>query len=98
MLPQYTADASRIAAQAPLFTVDNHVLYYLDNKQPDIKRAVVPKHLRKQIMQDYHSGCMAGHFSGPHLQYTKLCYVSGGGMECTAMLWVFVRLAQTVLL
>jgi len=37
VLPQCTADARRIAAQSPLFTVDNHVLYYLDNKQPDIK-------------------------------------------------------------
>jgi len=53
--------------------VNNRVLYYLDNKQPDIKRAVVPKHLRKQIMQDYHSGCMAGHFSGPRLYKTLPC-------------------------
>ena len=47
-----------------MFAVIDQTLYYLDDKQPGIKWIVVPKHLRMQIMQDYHSGNMAGHFSG----------------------------------
>ena len=37
-LPEATADTSRIAAQAPMFTVIDELLYYLDDKQPGIKR------------------------------------------------------------
>ena len=62
-LSEAMADACRIAIQAPMFTVIDGILYYLDEKQLGIKRIVVPKHLRRQIMQDY-SSIMAGHFSG----------------------------------
>ena len=63
------ADARRIAIQVPMFTVIDGILYYLDEKQPGIKRIVVPKHLRRQIMQDY-SSIMVGHFSGVQLYRT----------------------------
>ena len=69
-LPEATADARRIAVQAPMFTVIEEMLYYLDDKQPGIKRIVVPKHLHVQIMQEYHSSIMAGHFSGVQLYKT----------------------------
>ena len=69
-LPEATTDACRIAVQAPMFVMVDQTLYYLDDKQPGIKRIVVPKHLRMQIMQDYHSGNMAGHFSGVRLYRT----------------------------
>ena len=36
-LPEATADARRIAVQAPMFTVIEEMLYYLDDKQPGIK-------------------------------------------------------------
>ena len=70
ILPEDTANARRIAAQAPMFTMIEEILYYLDDKQPDVKRIVVPKHLRVQIMQNYHSSIMAGHFSGVRLYKT----------------------------
>ena len=53
ILPEDTANACRILAQAPIFTVIEEILYYLDDKQPGFKRIVVPKHLRVQIMQYY---------------------------------------------
>ena len=37
---------------------------YVDPKQENKRRVVVPKQLRKQIMEENHSGPMAGHFSG----------------------------------
>jgi len=37
VLPQCSADAHRIATQAPQFTVDNYILYHLDSRQPDMK-------------------------------------------------------------
>ena len=72
-LPKATADARRIAFQAPMF---DEILYYLDEKQPGIKRIVVPKHLRRQIMQDYHSSTI-------FLEYgcIELRQGDGGGME-----------------
>jgi len=70
ILPESTMYARRIAAQAPLFTLVDEISYYLDNKQPGVRCIVVPKHLREQILQEYHSGNMAGHFSGARLYKT----------------------------
>ena len=70
ILPEATTDARRIAVQAPMFAMIDQTLYYLDDKQPGIRRIVVPKHLQMQIMQDYHSGNTAGHFSGVRLYRT----------------------------
>ena len=74
----------QIAVQAPVFAVIDQTLYYLDDKQPGINRIVVPKHLRMQIMQDYHSGNMAGH--SLECNCIGLWQGDGGGMECTVML------------
>lgn len=56
ILLESTVDAHQIATRAPMFTMIGQTLYYLDVRQPEIKRIVVPKHLWMQIMQDNHSG------------------------------------------
>jgi len=56
ILPESTMYTCQIAAQAPLFTLIDEILYYLDDKQPEVRHIAVPKHLRKQIFQEYHSG------------------------------------------
>jgi len=50
-----------------LFTLINDTLYYVDRKQQGVKRCVVPAHLWTQLMEEYHSSPMAGHFSGTKL-------------------------------
>lgn len=63
-LPICEKKAKKIAAKAPLFTVIDGVLYFLVSKRGGRKRCVVPSHLRQSIMEENHSGPMAGHFSG----------------------------------
>ena len=41
------------------------VLYFLDPKNN--QRAVVPKHLREELIKQLHSGPFAGHFAGPRI-------------------------------
>ena len=69
-LPADNNQARKIAAQGPLFTLVNGVLYYLNPKHGDRKRAVVPEHLRHTVMEENHGGPMAGHFSGNRLYST----------------------------
>ena len=40
-LPKVITDAHRIAVQAPMFTMIDEILYYLDDKQPTVKWIVV---------------------------------------------------------
>ncbi len=47
------------------------VLYYLDPKKNHSKRLVMPKHLREELIEQYHGGPFAGHFSG-HRTYGAL--------------------------
>ena len=63
-LPLNEKRARRIALQASLFTLVDGVLFYLDPKQEHWKRAVVPSHLREQLLQENHSSLMGGHFAG----------------------------------
>ena len=63
-LPLDEKRARRIALQASLFTLVDGVLFYLDPKQEHRKRAVVPSHLREQLLQENHSSLMGGHFAG----------------------------------
>ena len=69
ILPENDCKRQKLALQASLFTVLDGVLYYIDSRR-NCKRAVVPKHLRDQIMKENHSGIMAGHFSGNRLYNT----------------------------
>ena len=70
-LPDDPKYAQRIAAKAPLFTVIEDVLYFVDQKRYHRKHAVVPQHLQKSLLQQSHGGPMSGHFSGPRL-YSSL--------------------------
>ena len=66
-LPEDIPRARKLALQAPLFTVIDHTLYFIDSKRRNTQRAVVPRHLRHDILKDVHSGPFGGHFSGPRL-------------------------------
>ena len=63
-LPQDPHRAHKIAAKASMFAMVDNILYFIDPKRRNRKRAVVPQHLRQTIMEENHSGPMAGHFSG----------------------------------
>ena len=67
ILPEDEWLAKRVATQALNFTVIDDVLHYLDSRGGGRKRAAVPGQLQKVILEDYHGGRMAGHFSGPRL-------------------------------
>ena len=70
-LPDDPQHSRKIAAQAPSFTIVDNILYYLDSAtKKDRKRCVVPSHLRQQVMEEYHSGPLSGHFSGEKLYKT----------------------------
>ena len=66
-LPDDKATARKLALQESLFTVCDGILYFLDPKHKNCKRAVVPKQLRNQILRETHSRSYGGHFSGQRL-------------------------------
>ena len=66
-MPADEKRARTVVAQASILTLGDDILYYVDPKQENRRRVVVPKHLRKQIMEENHSGPMTGHFSGNRL-------------------------------
>lgn len=63
-LPDDETLARKLALQQSLFTVVDGVLYYVDPKRNNCKRAVVPQSLKEQILTQTHSGPFGGHFSG----------------------------------
>ena len=66
-LPSNPQQARRIAAQAPSFTLLDNIVYFIDSKRNNQRRCVVPVHLRTSLMEENHSGPLAGHFSGEKL-------------------------------
>lgn len=66
-LPADPTQAKKVAAQAPIFVLIDGILYFIDSKNDQCKRRVVPQKLRAQIIEENHSGPMAGHFSGVKL-------------------------------
>ena len=58
ILPDNNCKKQKLALQASLFTVLDGVLYYIDSRR-NCEHAVVPKHLREEIMKENHSGIMA---------------------------------------
>ena len=66
-LPDDNQVGKKIAMQASSFAVIEGILYFVDPKQNCRKRCTVPHHLRAQIMEENHSGMMAGYFSGEKL-------------------------------
>ena len=69
-LPEDIKLASKIVAKATLYAIYNGILYYVGPTQTETSRVVVPQQLRQEIMQNYHDGHLAGHFSGPRLYKT----------------------------
>ena len=75
-LPNDDHDARKVTS----FILMDRILYLLDGRTRNRRRAVVPCHLQRQIhvhvLHNYHSGPMAGHFSG-NILYNALCYNNG---------------------
>ena len=61
VLPSDKKLAHRIALQAPLLTLKEEVLYFIDRHGPQI---AVPQYLRHELLEQSHQGWMSGHFSG----------------------------------
>ena len=66
-LPGDPAQARKVAAQASMFVLLDGVLYFIVPKNDYHKRCVLPQKLRAHIIEENHSGPMAGHFSGVKL-------------------------------
>ena len=73
VLPREEKEARKTVAIATKFVILDKVLYFIDQKKTGKRRTAVPKHLQGQLLQEYHGGRMAGHFSGNRL-YATLCY------------------------
>ena len=73
VLPQDEKEARKTVALATKFVILDKVLYFVDHKKTGRRRAAVPSHLQERLLQEYHGGRMAGHFSGSRL-YATLYY------------------------
>ena len=71
-LPEDEQKARKIVIQEPSFALVDGILYFLDSRHGDRKHVAVPKHLRQGILEENHSGPMAGHFSGERLYKSLL--------------------------
>ena len=58
----------------PSFALADGILYFLDSRHGDGKCVAVPKHLHQGILEENHSGPMAGHFSGGRLYKSLLVH------------------------
>ena len=67
ILPTDEKKARKMAAQALNFVIIDKILYFVDSKGGGRKRAAVPIHLQKTLLEDHHRGKMAGHFSGARI-------------------------------
>ena len=66
-LPDDKTQARKIVAQAQDFAAIDNILYFVDSKHNHRRRCAVPKSLRTQLLEENHSGPMAGHCSGEKL-------------------------------
>ena len=66
-LPDDDAVARTILLKAERFTIFDGDLYLIDAKQRKHMRAVVPEHLKQEILRQKHCKALAGHLSGPRL-------------------------------
>ena len=64
--------ARRLVSESSVFVIADGIAYYVDPKRGDRKRAIVPRQLRKRILEDAHSSRFAGHFSGRRLYASLL--------------------------
>ena len=58
---------ARIVTKSVLYTMADNIVYHVSSKSSEIPQIVVPVTFQQQVMMDYHSGCQAGYFYGPHL-------------------------------
>lgn len=75
-LPCDEKQCHRVVAKSTLFALVDGVLFYVDPKRKHQKRAVVPDHLREEIMQSVHGSPFAEHYSIVKLviTYFQLCF------------------------
>ena len=66
-LPADSEKAKKMALQQTLFGVVDGVVYYIDPKRNNRKRAVAPKTLQLSLLQETHSGPYSAHFSGQRM-------------------------------
>ena len=59
--------ASQMVIKASVYTLVDGILYYIGHRKDVSLRAVVPSSLKQSLIDEYHSGVMAGHFSGPRV-------------------------------
>ena len=69
VLPAEPQLAAKVVAQVSMYTIVDDILYF-NGQKGDSPRAVVPCGLQQSMMEEYHSGIMAGHFSGPKIYKT----------------------------
>ena len=79
-VPDDNTRVRKIALQAPLFTLMDKTLWFVDSRRKNARRAVIPKHLRQQILKEAHSGPFGGHFSGTRLFKTLAAHLWWEGM------------------
>ena len=53
-LPADQQRAQRVAMQGPFFVLVDRVLYFVDSRQGGRKRAVLPRQLHRQVMEEHH--------------------------------------------
>ena len=66
-LPTDEAKARRLALRGTMFALVDKVVYFIDPRHHSRKRAVVPAHLREQLMRESHGGVLGSHFAGPRV-------------------------------
>ena len=66
-LPEDLVRARRITLQAPMFTVSDKVLYFIDPKPVHRRQIAVTKQLRKDLLDKTHRSRMGGQFLGQRL-------------------------------
>ena len=79
-LPMDDWRARRIALQRSVFVMEKGILFYLDPRQGHHKRAVVPRHLREQLLLEHHSSLMGGHFAVKKTYGALMCHWWWDGM------------------
>ena len=87
-LPSDSKRARKIATQQSLFTIVDDVLYFVDPKQDHRRRAVVPRHLQEQILEENHCKLMGGHFSGKRTYSTLAHHWWWDGMYADTLRYV----------
>ena len=70
ILPDDSQEAAKIIVQTSLYTMVDGILYYIGQKSDSSPWVVVPSEYKRRLIEEYHSGIMSGHFSGPKIYKT----------------------------